>query len=148
MKKLILPLLCLFFVSCTRHELKDLGLKEAQNQYDETLNKEIEGMSFPGVLRDNYLAFLKKTADFEVEDVKMSDPDHATVSVRVEAVAMENRKTLAQIASTLDPGKAKGFNMGNAVNLIEQQPGQVKGKKESLYFLKYHKEGSGWALDK
>ncbi len=144
MKKLFLLSLTLFFVGCTQADLKDEALKAADAEYNQVLAKEIVDMPMPGRLRDNYLSFLRATSKMEVVDIKKSDDDHATVSVRQEAVPLENRKTLASIASTLEPQKAGNFNMGNAINLIEQQPGQIKGKRETLYFYKFHKSAGKW----
>ncbi len=146
MKNLILVLICLFLGACTNSDLKKKSLAEAESQYNQTLEKELEGITMPGRLRDNYLAFLKTTSKFKIAEVQVNEGT-AVISVEQEAVAIENRKTLAQIASRVESSKAGQFNMGNAINLIEQQPGQVKGKKETLYFFKFHKAGSDWILD-
>lgn len=146
MKNLILVLICLFLGACTNSDLKKKSLAQAETQYLQTLEKELEGITMPGRLRENYIAYLKSTSKFEVSDVKLIEAN-AVVSVQQEAVAIENRKTLAQIAAKMEPSKAGQFNMGNAINLIEQQPGQVKGKEKTLYFFKFHKSGSDWVLD-
>lgn len=146
MKKLILLLSCVFLAACTNSDLKKKALAAAESQYAMTLEKELEGLTMPGRLRENYLSYLQKTSSFAVHEVKIIE-QNAVVSVQQEAVAIENRKTLAQIASRVETSKAGQFNMGNAINLIEQQAGQVKGKKETLYFFKFHKAGSDWVLD-
>lgn len=148
MKKLFLVSFCLFLGACTKSELKKKALQEAKNQYEQTLEDEVKDVSMPGVLHENYLSYLKNTAAYDVVDLKMPDDSHATVSVTVEAVAAANRHTLAKIAAGLKDSQAGTFNMGDAINLIEQQPGQVRGKTASLYILKYHKSGGNWILDK
>lgn len=145
----VLGVFCVFsMVSCTSRELKQRAEADAKTMYVETLEKEIEGVVMPGRLRDNYISFLKATAKFEAESPKMASDTQATVVVQVEAVAKENRKTLAEIASSVEENKAIKFNMGNAINLIEQQPGQVRGKIVYLYSLRYRKEGPRWILEK
>lgn len=146
MRNVILVLVCLFLAACTNSDLKKKSLEQAEVQYKINLEKEIEGLSMPGKLRENYLAYLKSTSTFKVAEVQKNQGT-AVVSVQQEAIAVENRKTLAQIAARLDASKAGQFNMGNAINLIEQQPGQPKGKKVTLYFFKFHRNGSDWVLD-
>ena len=135
--------------ACTsQSELKSEALKTAKSEFHGTLVKEMEGQLTPSSgTGNNFLTYIENHTDFEVSDIKMDGETSAVVRVQLETVPKKNRTTLIKIAGNLDPSKTPNFNMGNAVNLIEQQPGQLKGKEISFIIMKFHKAGNRWAYD-
>lgn len=146
---LLLLIFVLGFGGCTsQSELKSQALKNAKTQYREGLLKEMEGQLAPSsATGNNFLTYVENHTDYEVADIKMEGETIAIVRVQVESMARKNRATLIKIAGNLDPVKTPNFNMGNANNLIEQQPGQVKGREVSFLILKFHKSGERWVFE-
>lgn len=153
MKKIILTTVSLFLAlglsACTSQSaLKSAALKGAKSEFHTTLVKEMEGQLGPSTgTGNNFLTYIENHSEFEVNDIKMEGENNAVVRVQVETVPKKNRTTLIKIAGNLDPVKTPNFNMGNAINLIEQQPGQVKGKEINFLVLKFHKSGESWVFE-
>lgn len=137
----------LFLLKCTsQSELKNKALAEAKKQFHETLLKEIDGQLPQGTaLANNYIGYMEDHTKYDVSDIKMNGENDAVVHVQIEMVPPENRKTLVKIAAGLSEEQKGYFNMGNAINLIEQQKGQVRGKQVNLLSLKFRKVGDRWA---
>jgi hypothetical protein len=156
MKKIILTTVSLLLAigfsclsACTSQSaLKSEALKDAKIEFHAALIKEMEGQLTPSSgTGNNFLTYTENHSDFEVNDIKMEGENNAIVRVQLETIPKKNRTTLIKIAGNLDPVKTPNFNMGNAINLIEQQPGQVKGKEIQILILKFHKSGESWIYE-
>ncbi|HEX7674920.1 MAG TPA: hypothetical protein VF412_12150 [Bdellovibrio sp.] len=142
----------LILTSCTSNEgaVKKLAAAQAESKYDEMLKKEAEDMiPQSDFLRQGYVDYLKKHSEFETEDVKIEGENFAIAKVTVTTYPAAMRKTLAKIAGTVDPSKARQFNFGNALQLIAQQTGgSTSTAKQDAGVFKYHKNSSGnWLLE-
>ncbi|MDG0817953.1 hypothetical protein [Bdellovibrio svalbardensis] len=153
MRKILgLLTLSLLLTSCTSNEgaVKKLALADGEAHYEEILQKEATDLiPQSDWLREAYVSYMKKNSEFEAE-IKMVNETLAIASVSVATYSSSQRKTVAKIAGTVDPGKVRQFNFGNALQLISQQTGEsVKPEKQNSGVFKYHKNSSGtWVLEK
>lgn len=150
MKNIILVLLVvlgnLALTSCTLESAaKKAAIQAAKDQNREGLRKEMEDVLDPKtVLGSTYLNYLDRHTECTVSEITMEGENAAVAKVQIESIAFENRRALANIAARTPPDHIGNFNMGNALNLIEQQPGMVKGKKISFVTLRLKKTGDTW----
>lgn len=140
----------LFLTSCTSNEsaVKKLALADAETQFTETLKKESDDLITQSEwLRNSYVEFMKKHAEFDVESVKI-EGNLGVASATVIAYPPGQRKILAKIAGTVDSSKARQFNFANALQLISQQTGAPAAvEKQSAGVFKYQKISTGdWKL--
>lgn len=131
--------------------MKKLAVADAEAQFQETLQKESSDLiPQSDWLRDAYVAYMKKYAEFEADEVKIIGGTLAIATVSVTTYSSAQRRVVAKIAGTVDPAKVRQFNFGNAIQLISQQTGQaMTPEKQNGGVFKYHKNSSGdWVPEK
>lgn len=140
-------------VSCTSNEgaVKKLAAADGEAQFAETLKKEADDLiPQSDWLREAYVSYMKKNSEFETEDVKIQGEVLAIATVTVTTYPAAQRRVVAKIAGTVEAGKVRNFNFGNAMQLVAQQTGQsIAPEKQNGGVFKYHKKASGdWLLEK
>lgn len=139
----------IFLSACTSSEIKQLAIQHAETAYENDLKKEIEGVLDPQhPLYGTFLHYMVTSAEYEVEDLTKSQDDLQMAQVVVRTTPQKNRKVLAEIAAKRRlEHEAKSFNLGTALTLIQQQPGQPQGLEEKRFFLRFTKSGQGWKIE-
>lgn len=136
-------------VSCTQKAEKEMAIEAAKKQLEADVTLDAEAyMKAKHPLFKTYIFYLVSSAEFEVEDITDVDAETKMIQVKVLATPKKNRLVLADIAAKQDEEyKAKRFNLGSAINLIEQQPGMVSGQEESRQMVRLRRDGSSWKAE-
>ncbi|MFP5519082.1 MAG: hypothetical protein ACLGGX_04215 [Bdellovibrionia bacterium] len=145
---LIFTVFVLNLVGCTS-ETKDMALNSAKQSYEEQLARELqEYMPLQHPLFGSWVHFVMTSSEFEVEDVSEVNEGMQMIQVKISTIPLKQRKVLADVsAKQNEEYKAKRFNIGSALSLIEQQPGHEKGKEEIRKIIRLRKIGGKWKTE-
>lgn len=154
MKSIILGLtsiLCLSLTACTSQEagLKKQAQKLGEQKFAEVIQKEAEeSLSQSDWLRQEYIQFIHRHSEVEIEEVQLQGENLGVVSLTVTTYPEKVRRTLLEIASKVDPSRSRRFNFSEAVSLIRRQTGQaLEPDKQPLGVYKFKKAEKSWIAE-
>lgn len=140
---LLVPLISLFLFACTQEsKVRNAASEEAEKQMNETLQAEADkGIQGHDILKKNYVHILAERTEISVDNVEI-EGDDAKAKVRIKKIPPRVRLALMEIINRLSSAQEGNFNVGNAIQLIDQQL-QIApdDRTDEGVELKLHKDG-------
>lgn len=133
--------------ACT-NKLNDKALEDAKQLFMSDMAAQTQS-ALPAnhELYGDYQAFVGKKVELEALETDETEAS-ARVKVQITTPPLKTLVVLAEIAGKQFGSKASKFNMGNALQLIQQQEGMSSGKEQVSMVLLYKKSGNAYVFDR
>ena len=118
---------------CTqKSKVKSAVLSEAQKNFRLRIRSEAnKGIEGKDVFKQNYVNLIMRRTKFQIESITVNG-DSATVRLNVVTVPPQARHDLVEIIERKKHGSAYGFNVSDALDLIEQHRGLARTDVDTL----------------
>lgn len=153
MKRLIFPifLISLLFSACTSSEdaLKKQAIEVGQQKFNEMVQGEAdEYLKHSEWLHKLYINFMRSSSEVDVETIKMTGSDKASVALIMNTYPLRQRQIVLEIAAKVPSSKVRRFSFSEAFTIVAAQKGEKKElTRQSLLVLNFRKTSNGWAAE-